>query len=946
MPREIDKIINFISKAINLKHIDVGPNAISKGMVNKLKDIMYTNNEFKEITFSPKGIRQVSLINDETENLYHSLHYLNINNITVDDEVGSTVAALIDNSPELVHLEMAGGHWNITNAMKCFRALQNSSHLVYLNLSNNSFALTEIFYSLRGCTALKVLDLHKCCSLQSTSTVSLTTENPTFLHLSYLDLSNNYIDDEAVDYLTALIAANVGLEYLNFHDCMLSPSGIQNISNALKVLSSLKFLDISFDDSDSRSIDYNLMIVLLADNKYLKYLGLSNLVLDNTKLHQIQSHLCIIKVQRLIINDFIFTDENTGAIISLIANNPKLRELTLLNCEMSITNKLKFTFVSAALDKQYLNLDTIAIVSPVNVTSKYSLNTSTPLRCNVSKLTLTDNDVVTVMTVDNNLGELIMCKLILNQKSLEVLSVNSIAIRFLKILHIQDCTFTDYYAHYVASLITNNAATIQSFSLTSCQMSIKQKMMITKALCKLNIISLQHLNIRGNVYNTKLENFTKPSSTDTNYGKIITAVMTDHVNLIISKLVINQTTLIELKSNLKLIKGVIHLTINDCIFDIETDNSVASILRNNDCIQELVLSNCSFLRKLLMRLSFLQTFNSVSFDGICYSKDFEDLMISIITNNPRLSQFTLCRCEITETALVNILQSIAKVLRNLLFINFSHLKCTYKVINHITDVISCNNKLKHMNLCNCQLLTVDVKSIIQISKNLITLEYLSCNQVTDYLANDITTLIANNKNIKEMNLPKYTLLITNCHLKLVLNTVTDILVNDIATIIATSTRITKLSLLNCTLNNDQLKIIINAVEECSDLPYINLTFEEIENVTGRSMIINVLVLKSTVFFHQNSDLVKFRGTHHLGIFGCLFDFKEWIVLKQFLACSTTLNTLILQDCQLYGKISEIIEVCTHLNHLDLTNVKIVGSSKLPAWLDKPKFNNLKKNLFT
>ena len=53
--------------------------------------------------------------------------------------------------------------------------------------------------------------------------------------------------------------------------------------------------------------------------------------------------------------------------------------------------------------------------------------------------------------------------------------------------------------------------------------------------------------------------------------------MTDHSNLIISKLVINRITLRELKSNLKLIKGVIHLTINDCIFDIETDNSVASI---------------------------------------------------------------------------------------------------------------------------------------------------------------------------------------------------------------------------------------------------------------------------------------------------------------------------------------------------------------------------------
>ena len=930
MPKEIDKITDFISKAVYLKCIDLGPNAISKSIVSKFKDIMFINNGFKRISFSTKEIWEVSLINYETENFYHSLHYLNINNITVNDEVRNTVAALIDNSPELVHLEMARGDWNITNAMKCFRAL-HPSHLIYLNLSNNCFALIEIFYLLRGCAALKVLDLDNCCRLKSTSTNYITTESPTFLHLSYLDLSNNYIDDEAVDYLTTLIAANVGLKHLNFCNCKLSPSGVQSIYNALKALSSLKFLDVRFDDSDSKSLDDDQMLALLATNKYLDHFSFSDLVLDNAKFRQMRSHLCIIKeLQTLTIHDCIFADEDTSAIVSLIANNPQLSELTLLGCEISVKSKLKFTFVSAALDKQYLKLDTITIANPRN---KYSLNTNTPLHCNVSKFTLTDNDVVAVMTVDNNLGELIMFKLILNQNSLEVLSTNTVTIRYLKILYIQDCTFTDHYADYVASLITNNATTIQSFSLTSCQMSMKQKMMITKALCKLNIISLQYLNIKDIFYDTKLDNFTKPSFTNTNYKKIIlTAVMTDHSNLIISKLVINHTTLRELKGNLNLIKGVIHLTINDCIFDIEIDNSVASILTNNDCIQELVLSNCSFpgkISKVFMALSFLQTLNSISFDRTCYSEDFEVLMVSIITNNPGLSQFTLCRYEITESTLVKILCSIAKVLRNLLHINFSHLNCSRKVVNHITTVISCNNKLKHINLCNCQLLTVDVKSIIQAAKNLTTLEYfdLSCNQVTGYLANDVTTLIANNKNIKEIKFPNYTLLITNYHLKLILNTVTDILVNDIATIITTNKSITKLSLLNCTLNNDHLKVVLHAVKECSVLPCINFSIEQIENGTDTTRVFNLLVLRNIMVFHQNSDLVKFRGTHHLSIVGCSFDFEACNVLKQFFAYNTTLNTLILQDCQLYGTISEIAEVCTNLSRLDLTNVKIAGSSK-------------------
>ena len=897
MPKEIEKIYDLISKAVNLKCVDVGPSAFSKSMVSKCKDIIFVSEGLKYITFSTEGIiKQGSLTNYETEKLYHSLHYLSVNDIIVDDRVGDIVAGLIANLPKLEHLEMAGDKWNITNVMKCFSALQNN-------------------------------------------------------HLKYLDLSNNYIDDEAVDYLTALIAANVGLEYVNFCNCKLSPSGVQSINNALKVTSSLKFLDICFTDSNSKILDDEQVVALLTTNKYLEHIALSNLVLDNTKLNQIQSHLCVIKgLRRLIINDVIFTDEDTNTIISLIANNPKLRELTLLDCEILVKSKLKFTFVSAALDKQYLKLDTITITNPRN---KYSLNTlsNTPLHCNVSKLTLTDNDVVAVTTVDNNLGELIMFKLILNQKSLKVLSVNAVTIRYLKVLHIQDCTFTDYYAHYVASLITNNATTIQSFSLISCRISMKQKMMITKALCKLDIILLQYLNIKDIVYNAEfstIENFTKPNTNCKLTDDIIAAAMTDHINLMISKLVINPETLAELKSNLNAIKGVIHLTINDCIFDVEIDKSLTGILTNNHCIQKLVLSNCSFpckFSEVFMGLSFLQTLKLISFEKICYFQNLEDVMISIITNNPGLSQFTLCRCEITESALVKILRSIAEVLRNLLYINFINIKCSCKVVNHIATVISCNTELKHINLCNCQLLTMDVKSIIQTAKNLTTLEYfdLSCNQVTDYLANDIITLIANNNNIKEVNLPNYTLLITNYHLKVVLNTVTDILVNDIATIImATNKSITKLSLLNCTLNNDQLMVVLHAVKECSVLPCINFTIEEIANVTGRTKVFNLLVLKNIVFFHQNSDLVKFRGTHHLSIVGCSFDFEEWKVLKHFLACIMTLNTLILQDCQLYGTISEIVEVCTHLSYLDLTNVKIAGSSKLRSvWLSrKPKPNKL------
>ena len=83
--------------------------------------------------------------------------------------------------------------------------------------------------------------------------------------------------------------------------------------------------------------------------------------------------------------------------------------------------------------------------------------------------------------------------------------------------------------------------------------------------------------------------------------------MTNHINLIIPRLVINECILAELKGSIQLIKGVIHLTINVWKFDVETDNNVACIIMNNDCIQELVLSNCVFPQE------HSKTFQSLSF---------------------------------------------------------------------------------------------------------------------------------------------------------------------------------------------------------------------------------------------------------------------------------------------------------------------------------------------
>ena len=64
----------------------------------------------------------------------------------------------------------------------------------------------------------------------------MITENTTVLsvtNLTYLDVSDNYIDDEAVDYVALVIATNVKLEFLNLCNCNLKSSDIKTINSTL-----------------------------------------------------------------------------------------------------------------------------------------------------------------------------------------------------------------------------------------------------------------------------------------------------------------------------------------------------------------------------------------------------------------------------------------------------------------------------------------------------------------------------------------------------------------------------------------------------------------------------------------------------------------------------------------------------------------------------------------
>ena len=885
------KLMDFVNNAIHLKYIDVGSIEIPNNMTDCFKNIILVTKRSKKMNFNTEGIKQVSLTKYETQNLYHSLHYLNINNITVDDKVANTVASLIANSPKLEHLEMVGGKWNFVCPMKCLRSLQYNKYLQHLNLSNNSFTLTEIFSLLTRCTALKILHLHSC-GLKDNKVVLLMNPSTSLLsiaNLIYFDLSNNSIDDEVVNYLAVVIATNIGLQHLNLCNCNLKSSSIRTVNHALKLLSSLKFLDVSLNNIYSKNVLVDQAVALLTTNKHLEELRISKLVLDNNKFNQIQSTLLVVKgLQQLIINDCFFTDEDVSRIVSVIANNPGLDELCLFNCEMSTKSKIRFSCIATALYMQILNINTI---------------TFSTLHLNSSKFT--DNDVVVILTVSDNLGELILDKLILNQNNLDLLSDKAISIRNLNLFHVKDCIFSAQNAHYVASLITNNATTIQSFSLIGCKMSVKHKTIILKAMCKLDIVLLEHLDIKNNIYIYNMEHLTILGNLKFDMNKvehckltddIVAAVLAANFHLKLSKLVINQSTLKKLKKSLILIKGLNHLTIKECKLDYDNGVNIANVISHNKYIQEIVLSNCEYsihYVTILGKFRYLSSLNSLIFENFVFTNQMEDQLTAVIANNLALERFSMARCNIEESGLAKIMHSIANNLRNLQYIDFSHLECIGTVIYEITVVIRCNKKLMHINLCNCQLNMMDTRNILQATRELVCLKHvdLGSNTMSSVLLNDILFLIANNKNITTLSLPM------------------------------------------CAFDYYHLQVIINTMKHCTLLTSINFSIKEISSksiadittvINNNSKIKEVkiqvfkLVLSHSEIHQLSSSIIKFTGIHHIVINGCKLDVQEWKIVKQF-GYNQIIDTLTLCDCTvMHGTMLYYFP----LRHLVLSNVII------------------------
>ena len=158
---------------------------------------------------------------------------------------------------------------------------------------------------------------------------------PVISKLKVLDLEQSNIDEVAAFELAALIGCNSFLEQLWLGGNQLSTAGAIFILNSLVNVSTLKVLDLSYNNIGCQSADS--VAAVIQCNRMLQYLCLDGNDLVDMGVRTICDALkCITKLRVLSLSSNGITDDAAEAITFVISSNYCLEDLSLGN------NKLKY----------------------------------------------------------------------------------------------------------------------------------------------------------------------------------------------------------------------------------------------------------------------------------------------------------------------------------------------------------------------------------------------------------------------------------------------------------------------------------------------------------------------------------------------------------------------------------------------------------------------------
>ncbi|XP_065901496.1 ribonuclease inhibitor-like [Dysidea avara] len=221
-----------------------------------------------------------------------------------------------------------------------------------------------------------VKQIPKCNKLVTEGCIKICQALANNTSLKRFSIENNDIDDEAADYITAVLTCNAELEQLWIGSNLFSPRGISKLLNSFEKKSNLQVLDLSHCDI-SLALTYDVAKVLIR-NKKIKQIWLENNAMPQDGITFLLSLEKCLDIEVMCLRSCNITESAAITLSRVLPNMLRLQQLYLGQnnlhdaCVMQVVSSLINATSLQTLDLSSTNITEVSVNSIVEVIASSS----------------------------------------------------------------------------------------------------------------------------------------------------------------------------------------------------------------------------------------------------------------------------------------------------------------------------------------------------------------------------------------------------------------------------------------------------------------------------------------------------------------------------------------------------------------------------------------------
>ncbi|XP_065895431.1 uncharacterized protein [Dysidea avara] len=810
-------ILTSLQDTNSLSHLVINSINVVNHCQDELFSIIAGNENLSHLEISNCNLKEATVIKI-TEAIFiisESLRCLILSCNNISDIAAAKLATTLRKTNFLIHLDLSSTNLQAQGITSIAQSLRQNTWLYSFCISNCNLPKQTV-EDIVSCVlddskSLSCLEMSNC-KLEETLILDITTALTKISSLHTLDLSLNKITDIAAANLAAVITWNQNIECLRLSMNGLNETSVFNVLTSCKVLSKLTCVDLDFAHVSAPVSEGSSNIYLSIDD-----------IIEGVAINN---------------NDC----DGTYEYITLMNDIRQLTHLTLSNCSYMEM----FSALVALSSLEHLDVNSSKI--PFTAISTTIENNTSLKHINISNCSLQDHMFHEIAKAMSTLTEL-------------------------RHLNISGIRIANKAAGFVAATITRNPA-IYHLDLSKCQLQSNGLMKIVKQL--INLRQLSYLDVSYNYFTAEAAN--ELASTFTRSFELEHLCLS-HCNLC-------EQSFLSIVKSLASMNAIRHLNLSSNIINSETTIVLSGCIANNSNLEYLDLSNCystvseNYIEKVTSSLKLLSSIKHLNISSTNLNDSAVDDLAFAINNNTGLECINFSNCKVQGNGMLKILQKLLQAY-TLKCINLQgstihtkqvNTRSSKNLVTILVRIITNNKSLEHINMSNCELSTLEVKSIMKahsVLSNLIHIK-ISQNSVNTKAADEIASVITNNKSLEVLDF--------SC----------------------------------CDMGGDSMTTVVDTLAQCMHLRVVNLSNNIIteetttklalslcNNATLEHLDVSCCSLECSQFFATLSTSAQFYfKLKHLNLSSNKITYRASCDLHSFLAVSGMTEHLDLSDCSL------------------------------------------------